>query len=420
MDPIASSNLDTVLTSSSNKMSWADMSDEAELTDKLNRLRLIPHVTLDEIKAESKIVLCDSNDEIDLYCYTECNRTSPSLVKLCRGIVYDKSGNLVSHTYTYTPEYTSTADHDEITRILTDLGFENCRFFKSYEGALLRLFNYNGHWYLTTHRKLSSFESKWSSRTSFGDLFLQGLGLKRDNVNEFYSKLDVNRQYMFLVTNTNENRIVCIGGDPIVYFVGVFDNENGIVDVNAQTYNQLHDANQNIKLPDSLSFSNLDELFEYVEGKVDPCETQGVIVFLPNNSQMKIFNSIYYELFKLRGNEASVKFRYLQVRNNADMNKRYRQLYSGHKSFFDLYEKQLTGVCQYILDNYKSRYINKEFVTLPKEEYTIMCNIHKQYLDRVQTNRRYRIDLKEVTTFVNSVNPSILNKIIKRRNENGL
>ena len=47
--------------------------------------------------------------------------------------------------------------------------------YDAYEGCLLRLFNFNNKWFLSTHKKINAFRSKWSSKDSFGLMFQNAL-----------------------------------------------------------------------------------------------------------------------------------------------------------------------------------------------------------------------------------------------------
>ena len=51
----------------------------------------------------------------------------------------------------------------------SQINFENFSFFNSYEGTLIRMFNFDDKWYVTTHRKLDAFRSKWAGKTSYGN-----------------------------------------------------------------------------------------------------------------------------------------------------------------------------------------------------------------------------------------------------------
>ena len=166
-----------------------------------------------------------------------------------RGCIIDNNNNLICPSFGHTEE------------LLIDSNFEipnpeKWKWFYSIEGTLLRLFYYDGQWYLTTHKKLSAFKSRWSCKYSFGDIFLkyidenyekelkeyfekEALNLnKNENESEsdnesdntlenegrqraesfdlykrqfdwFTSNLDKNTCYYFLLRCNSQNRIIC-------------------------------------------------------------------------------------------------------------------------------------------------------------------------------------------------------------------
>jgi len=70
----------------------------------------------------------------------------------------------------------------------------------------------------------------------------------------------------------------------------------------------------------------VDEILQYVT-ETNIYELQGIICFCSDNKQLKIMNNEYQELFFARGNEPSIKFRYLQVRMNQRMHTMLCKLY---------------------------------------------------------------------------------------------
>ena len=114
----------------------------------------------------------------------------------------------------------------------------DCAFYDAHEGTLIRMFYFQDRWFISTHRKLNAFRSKWASRESFGTAFKRALEHEVDKNEElrsviqdgdegllerFQNTLDKTKQYMFLIRNSAENRIVCSGVDePVIYHVGTF------------------------------------------------------------------------------------------------------------------------------------------------------------------------------------------------------
>ena len=365
----------------------------------------------------SKVRLSDSKteEELELYCYNKCTNSDDEFIKNCRGLVFHQD-NLILKAYSYTPEYPD----DNCDELRSELGndFSTYRFFDSHEGALLRVFNHNDTWYVTTHRKLDAFRSKWSSKESFGDMFKNAIEFEytregnaiRERIGEtdtiyesFLNSLDKNLSYIFLTRNTYENRIVCQAlENPTVYSVGVFRRDH--------TFTIENDSG--IPYPTEHKFTTFDELRQYVEDNGFD-KTAGIVIFGENNRQWKLLNHEYVKLFEARGNEPSIKYRYLQVRMDRDKTNALYFLYPKYADIFDEYENALYDIAKNINNNYIRRFIKKKYVTVPKEEYFVMKAAHTWHLEDRSKNR---ISLRKVIELLNEQTPTNLNKIIRRHN----
>lgn len=365
------------------------------------------------------IKVSDKDDELEVYHYINCTNDSDEDTKKCRGLVF-KDDELVLQSFPYTEEYVVPHDTEKIMSYKSE--FEHIKFFQAIEGALIRIFYYNNKWYISTHRKLNAFKTKWSSRDSFGQLFLNALEHEYENNDYFKNKvgdnddgiftklvntLDKDCQYMFIVKNTGDNCIVCEETDDNLFFVGRYKN------------NELEFTDDiGIKYPIELSFNSLDEMVEYVKN-VNERQTPGVMMFLPDNKQAKVVNSEYKLLFDTRGNQSSIKYRYLQLRMNEDDVSRLCYLYPRHQNVFDDYENILYDKAKEIYDSYVKRFIKKEYITLPKSDYEIMRVAHNWHLEDRSKNR---ISLNKVVDILNTQTPTILNRIIKntilKKNQN--
>ena len=361
--------------------------------------------------------LVDSMDGLDLFCYKECNKLSDPLLQKCRGLIFENDKKVLE-SFPYTIEYTDE-DHEEIVNTIT---INNCLIYDSYEGATIKMFFYQDKWFIATNRKLDAFKSKWASKNTYGFYFKEALKYQFENNEELKSKvqfdiynddpiqvfadsvLDKNKQYMFLLLNNNENRIVCDEPPfPTIYHVGTFTNVDDIFVLNM-------DENIYIPYPNKYTFDNFSDIYNYVDS-IDYCKLQGLIIFTENNKQFKILNKDYKELYGARGNEASINFRYLQsrmVKRTVDM---LKYLYPNKTSEFEDYENILYDRAKYIHESYKQRYIRKQHVIVPKEEYIIMSNAHEWHQKDRDNNK---ISLDKIIEILNDQNPTILNRIIRR------
>jgi hypothetical protein len=361
----------------------------------------------------TKVRLTDSdeNNGLELYCYVHCSTADNPLLQQCRGVVFDKD-KVVMKAFPYTVEYSHTD-----TDCLEDFSscIKDCAFYDSHEGTLIRMFYFDKKWYTSTHRKLNAFRSKWASRESFGSSFKRALEYEI-TVNEklkqsipegdegmlerFQSTLDKEKQYMFLVRNCPENRIVCKSpNNPTVYHVGTF--VDGVLDLNVSC---------NLNFPTKHNFNSVEELVNYVEN-VDIRYLQGIICFAPNNKQYKIMHKEYQNLFKARGNEPSIKFRYLQIRMNRHTSDILYHLYPELRLVFEETENSIYEIAKNIYTAYVQRFIKKRFVTVPAEEFAVIRECHKWHEENRIVNR---ISVDKVINVLNQQSPTNINRMIRR------
>jgi len=370
----------------------------------------------------SKINKFDSDDNgLDLFSYINCKNSDHDFIKKCHGVVFNND-KLVLNGFPYTTEYTFENNKTEIIEKIEN-EFDKCVFYDGYEGCLIRIFYFNNKWYVSTNKKLNALKSNWSSKKSFGMFFVDALIYQMETNDEFrnilFSKekiiceknildvfcesmLDKNNQYMFLLLNNYENRIVCDPPEnPKFYHVGTFINN----ELNMEKQDSLP-----VPFPERLNFNNMDEVYDYVND-VDYKNTQGIIVFTPNNIQYKIFNEKYFELYNVRGNEPSIKFRYLQVRMNRRDNEALRYLYPQNIDDFEKYENYIFDSSKFIYNSYVDRYIKRIRTVVPNEEFNVMREAHSWYLE----NRdKHKINYEKIIEILNKQKATNLNKIIKR------
>lgn len=372
--------------------------------------------TINELGNKVRLSDKDETNNLELYCYTYCDNNSPEELKNCRGVVFNDN-KIILQAFPYTEELVPDRDLNKIKDVYR---MNNIRIYDSYEGALIRMFNYNDKWYISTHRKLNAFESKWASNESFGTCFKRALyeEIKKNKelsdristesserfLEKFENTLDKDRQYMFIVRNNVNNRIVCIPPDnPQLFHVGTFiDNKLDL------------DDNIYVKKPNQIKFQKCEDMLEYIHN-IDYMKKQGVIVFTENNKQYKIVNVSYDELFNARGNQPSIPFRYVQVRMDSKMVDKLYYLYPDSIKKFEEYESIIYEIGKNIYKSYVDRYIKKQYVSLAKEEFLVMKACHSWHLENRRTNR---ISLNLVLKNINNQLPTSINRMIKRYKNN--
>lgn len=330
----------------------------------------------------------DLEGKLKNYCYVDCDNTSPQNIQNCRGLVY-KDDKPFLKSFGYTPTYTK----DTIPK---DIDFSKCRFFESYEGTLLRLFynDINNKWYLSTHRKLDASKSFWGSSETFGDRFNRFINSKD------YELLDKNLNYMFLITPTESNRIVCTNNLNKIIHVGTYD----------KNFNLSFEYDIKIERPKEFRFSSYEEFIKQVED-IDITSFQGIIISnIKTQQNIKILNSKYYYYNNIRGNVASINFRYLQIRQDPDMKQELMRMYPDYVINFEQYENYLKKSVHNIHKNYILRFVKHQYVTVSQEEHVIIKLCHEWHK---QDKKKNIVTKAKIIEIINGQTPVHLNRIIK-------
>lgn len=298
---------------------------------------------------EGKLIMLSSNSENIIH----------------RGLVYFND-IFISQSLPYTIE---TFNVIEFKKCVEKYNISDLFFFPSYEGTLLRMFNFEQKWYLTTNRCFNANRSRWGSDKSFGFMFDEALlNFGFNNRSSFESTLDDSKQYFFLLCSTDKNRIVCnFFKKQHIFHIGTVINDTINFDIEI-----------GIERPSQLKFETFDEIQKFVN-ECDPFKNQGLICFVPDGRQIKIFNTEYRKLCNVRNNEPSIKFRYLQIRNNQEQIDSLKALYPEMIIEFDKYEKILDNISHIYYKAYVNRYIYHNFIDLPNHEFFIIKKVRGLY-----------------------------------------
>jgi hypothetical protein len=349
----------------------------------------------------------DDDGFLQIYSYKFCDNDSPTEIKNCRGLVFH-GDNLLSKSLGFTQEYNDT-QQDLLS--LQNFEFKNVNFFSSEEGTFIRLFYANEKWYISTHRKLDAFNSRWGSEksSSFGKIFTDSIAeIGYENLNSLTSLFDESYTYMFLIRNTIDNRIVShppSNNESKVYFIGCMR----VVENNSE-FSFESPALFNFPKQNKLSFENWDDVFNYVRN-TDPLQKQGVIGFY-GDTHFKILNSKYQLCSKVRGNESDICYRYLQNRSKSLYSTMMYEMYPEHLNSFLKYENLIIQIAKNIHNAYVSRFVQKKFVVVSQEEYKIVKECHGWHISNRKNNKvslSYVISVLNMDKFVSN-----LYTIIKR------
>jgi len=354
----------------------------------------------------------DTNGILSVWNYTECTNDSPDELKQQRGIIKDNQGHVVAPSFGFTHEY-NTQQIEDIEKQIGEKS--NWDFYHAVEGTLLRLFYYEGVWFLATHKKLDAFKSRWSCKQTFGELFVDALKevFQREDAYSFLQgSIPQDRVYYFLIRSNQQNRIVChahrLSKKESIIFLGHKKDTDNFVpysgDYDIEIMNTFEAPK---KLPE---LSTVNDIVGYV-ANINPFQYQGVIAFSKQRmASVKIVNDEYQKYYRVRGNNPNIRFRYLEVRQDLEQRKLLYMLYPKFTFLFDEYESTIYDIARMIYHFYVNRYIKKQYVTLPREEYMLLKKCHQWYLQ----DRQNHLYTHTIMTFLSEEPPLNVYKMIKR------
>jgi hypothetical protein len=363
----------------------------------------------------------DYKNNLQLYHYNKCSNDSLDCIKNARGVV-KSDDKIVSKSFGYIDE--CTVDGENVSELIENNkqildkihSFHQSKIYTMYEGTVVRMFFWKHKWFLSTHKKLNAFDSKWgnSECKTFGEMFVDSLCdplvnnsiTSSDEVldifNNFCFQLDTNKTYVFLIIHDDLTSMICKRSNkiPPCLHIGEFDNKtNLLVEGNTSGLPSLP----------QLSFNTVFDLIEYVR-KLNHLEHPGVIIYFPNQTQLKIYNHNYKKAQELRGNQPDLLYRYLEVRKNNDLSNRFLELYKEQEDYLISSELAILDVSKKLFHLYMRRYIQKQYVFVPKCEFMVMQMCHQWHNENRDLNK---ISLNKVLEILENLPIKMLYSIVK-------
>ena len=420
----------------SDKISWSSpaANDDDEVNDLIQTAvaqttqRVSNRVEMSEEEKKTKIVETDKLDGLVCYHFFDCDNNSSEEHKQLRGIIKEKETNkIICKTFGYTPEVVEN-DDENIQRFVVPMVEAKATCFYSYEGSLLRMFNYNNKWYLATHRKINAFKSRWGFGKSYGDLFAEYLKkfdyfksfTNEEVVQEFGKCFNPDQVFVFLITSYKENRIVSNKhlDAPNLYIVGQFQQvENDCIFINKfEDLVVKSDETEigKIATPEmhDINDSNIN---------IDIHYKQGLVLIDSTGNSVKLVNKEYSDLVVLRDNKPNLILRYIELKqeNNAEKLKLFSHVYDDFVEKFKEYDVVMEDIIGNIFRKYRNRFVRKYQSIAPPDQYYIIRELHENYLrDTQNVVTPARVDI-----YVKSLKPDRLfglySQYVKRREENG-
>lgn len=354
---------------------------------------------------DSKIIITDRVDDLICYHFDSATIESDLSIKQYRGIIKNSEDKIICKTFSFTPEFASNDSENINKYVIPFIQNPNVVYTPAFEGCLIRLFNYSDKWYISTHKKIDAFTSKWGSDRTFGELFLDAHRCSEEykecqtytnnEMFKFFDRIyDKDTIYVFILKNCLENRIVCCASEqPQVELILKIKGDNKI-------FQQGYEENYTKEF----TAETLNELMS----KVDITKTQGYVFINKDTLEsIKIIRDDYIFYAMIRNNQPNILYRFIEIQQSGDeKNVSYLyQLYPERKEYFDSFMHTIDDICINIYRRYRNRFVRKQVSIAPQEQFYIMKELHDNFI------RSEKIDIvtqEKVTKYVYSLPPAKL------------
>lgn len=364
----------------SNKRSWADMVDDYN-NDSLNNI-------LDVSSENMKYIDCvDSYKDLKLYHYN--NNFIDSSVNNVRGIIVENDNKIVCKSFPYTPELI------ELPPFINDELLKECKITLAYEGTLLRVFYYDNEWIVSTHKKINALQNKWGGPT-FEKMLKECM-----NTNELsFDFLNKNYCYVFLMHHI-KNTLVSEITQKILFHLATYDENMNIINESLSTFEYI----QTPRLFKDLNLQSMVQLipnYNYSKYYSKECGYSdkwimypycGLMIQLPDGRMYKYVHPTYIKRRKIRGNQPSLYVRYLEL--DEDDKEEYINMFPSKEKVFQLLDYKLNNIVEYLYEKFDYRYIQKNYLRLPKQQHILLENVLEKYTVKQDKNNIINIIKQE-------------------------
>lgn len=346
---------------------------------------------------DTKILAVDQLDGLTCYHYDDVNILSPEDVKQYRGIIKeDNTDTIICKTFGFTPEFGANDTENLKTYLEPMLSNSNVIRMPAFEGCLIRRFYYNDKWYVSTHKKIDAYTSKWGCDKSFGELFDEAYIKFTENQphREFYE--DKNYVYVFLLKNYIGNRIVCVAGEnPELQFIVRINKF-----YNTNEFSNYHE--QIITDNKPMTLENVNELVS----QVDITKSQGIMFINTQTLEsLKVIKDDYIFYALLRGNQPNILYRYIELQQAGDPKnvEYFFNLYPEKRDEFINFHQVIGDICINVYRKYRNRYVRKQVAIAPQEQFYIMKELHEKF---ITSEKQDIITQDKVTQYIFNLPPA--------------
>ena len=261
--------------------------------------------------------------------------------------------NIVAYSFNVIRDYVETMKED-LTSNWSKYQVENL-----IDGAVVRMFYYNGRWNVATLKCIDARDANWSSKRSFYDLFEEAAGhCGLDN-----TKLNTNYCYTFIVRHPSNHMIVKYDKSSLIHLCTVDMTTLGYVE---------HDIQ--IQRPNQYNFDSFEDFMADLQKPVQrPFNENTLLGYIlthkVSGDKVKIEHPEYRLARRLKGNCPNINYRIIELMRQDDFNpdgenrKNFLEFFPQYHQNYTKMETNFHRLVKSIHQNYESIYSQANVAT---------------------------------------------------------
>lgn len=375
--------------------------------------------------------------------YTESSDLTDSIVRECEGIIFEKNTNNIVH-YTHKKCFDSIGTKEDEVIVLDKYNKNNlimdmydienikddndCKYLvqEYIDGSLIKVYNWNNEWIVSTASLINAKNNFWKSNKSFYTLFEETVKNVYDQTFfEFTKTLDKKYAYSFVMQHPENETIISIK-EPKLLIINRID----LSTINNKEQTIIEEYSDDLK---EISIENINNLIDHAKNDNNLMDNYIITKIIDGviDCKIKILSEKFLKMKTLYGNYPNIGLKYIEHISNV-YNSKYEILsiqldaIKAKKEFIDTFsikpitieiDRLLQKTINQILRLYIDTKIMKKDLVVPKKyEKTIKqlqynYSVKRNKLKKL-SNKKFYIEKSDVEDIIYSLPPKIIAFII--------
>lgn len=282
------------------------------------------------------------------------------------------------------PGFPVAKEIDDITtfqKIITEMFGKGMLLRPYLEGFVVRIYNYENNWFMSTNKCLDAYTSNYNSDKTFGEMFEEvlkcyfdkediELGYNLQTIDDFISNLDKSYCYFFLVGHP-ELKVTHKIENPYLYLLYATSSVDGEI-ITLKT------------------IPNIPSIYEvacpFINSQMINKESKGFV--LESSNKRYVWFSPTFKYIRKRNSHKYLGSFLLELNENPQQCVEYYKMFPEHSKYQDMINEAIDSFCKDAHKLYVTRHIKKSFIETSNK------SLHYFVSDRSNQNNLFGIYLK--------------------------